>query len=475
MTVSLPPGWDRSSKNSDLTPYILSLSLVLAVGIALLIFGCVIWRRKRRSASKDLEKKLRKHRALDDDTDDELEDAARARAQQRRLWVKATARWRPNVKISARRRRKKPGTSISSDVSSIHSKAESSVAGASPSMEMLTLESSSLATEATSTSLPSATPPLGVPVPDGETPHTEEHEPFSDVPSHESRPSHPPDYREDSAKVTARLGDIDPPSHSVASEDASLDDNPQTAQMTRSARSLPHVSVAHIATDDKSLLARMATLVSSPPEEDASTAPQSSQDAAVPHGPFVPVIDELEELSDAHLETMDRESRKGAEVVWSNHLSSPSSSYQPALSSSLPVPMYSREPSPHPPMFPAPLSKAQLAGVQYYEYPSAFEADIVEPPSDPQPSAPMFEYPSAPEDDSSQLEAVPCAPPLIDEEDELHLGLGRAYAPPVPPLTDDVEVARTSSDSAGPAPSGAPIPYPSSQLERTMSPPDYLP
>ncbi|KIP10079.1 hypothetical protein PHLGIDRAFT_272555 [Phlebiopsis gigantea 11061_1 CR5-6] len=474
MTVSLPPGWDRSSKNTDLTPYILSLSLVLAVGIVLLIFGCVIWRRKRRGANKDLETKLRRHRTRDDDIDDELDDIARARAQQRRLWVKATARWRPNVKISARRRRKKLGTSVSSDVSSIHSKAESSAAGASPSMEMLSLESSSITTEATNNPLPSAAPPLDITVPDGETPPSEGHEPFLDAPSHELRLAHPPDYREDGANVGAR-GDVDPPPHSVTSEDAFLDDSPQTAQMTRPAMSLPHVSAAHVATDDKNLLARMATLVSSPPEEDAFVASQSSHDAVVPHAPSVPVIEEFEELSSSHLETMHRDSGKGAEVVWSNHLSSSSTSYQPALSNTLPVPTYSREPSPHPPMFPAPPSKAQLAGFQYYEYPSAFEADMVEPPADPQPSAPMFEYPSAPENDSSRLDAVPCAPPLIDEEDELHLGLGRAYAPPIPPLADDVDAVRTGSDSTSPAPSGASISHPSSQLERTTRPPDYLP
>lgn len=108
MTANLPPGWSARKKDT-LTPYILILALVLAIFISVLIFGCVAWRRKRRSAAKDLEKKLHERSILDSDSelDVDANEKLRARVQHRRLWVKTSPRWRPNVKLSARRRRKK--------------------------------------------------------------------------------------------------------------------------------------------------------------------------------------------------------------------------------------------------------------------------------------------------------------------------------------------------------------------------------
>lgn len=67
MSASLPPGWNKNSARKDVSVMILTLALVLAIAICGLIFGCVGWRRKRRALTqKDLEKKLRKHKIIDD-------------------------------------------------------------------------------------------------------------------------------------------------------------------------------------------------------------------------------------------------------------------------------------------------------------------------------------------------------------------------------------------------------------------------
>ena len=478
MTANLPPGWtDRSAEKDTTTRYILILALVLAITISFLIFGCVAWRRKRRGSNKDLERKLRKHHIIDDDSDSEINEKIRARVQHRKLLAKATARWRPNVKIVARRRRKKATVDSSSNApSELPERTDPSPADASMSSDTLTLNSSLDDVRVTPTSFSPSTPSLNSSVPDGETPHAEGPEPCSDDPSHERDSLEPPDYRDDGANRDVQLVGVDRSVRLGSSGDVSLVDGTHTAQLAHppltAGDKLPRVATAHIATDDKTLLARMANMVSSPPGEDLFVAEGPSHETTVPCGPSVPVIEELEAIPAAELGTSGSGVRKGPEVVWSNNLSPSTSSRHPMLS--VPVPTYSREPSPPPPLFPAPPSKAQLAAPHFYEYPSAFESDVLDSAAtELQPSAPIFEYPSAPEDDlHPQLDAVPCAPPLIDEEDELHLGLGRGSAPPLP---DDADNARAGAGFASSSSSVAPVPYSSSPSERTPSPPDYLP
>ena len=155
MAANFPPGWvDRNKKGTS--PFILVLALVLALLISALIFGCVAWRRKRRASQKDVEKELRKHHVLDDDSelDMELEEKRRSRAQQRRLWVKATARWKP--KLSARRRWKRAASTSSVGESSLQAspKIRGTSLGASASTDTFVDESFADATTAATIAQP---------------------------------------------------------------------------------------------------------------------------------------------------------------------------------------------------------------------------------------------------------------------------------------------------------------------------------
>lgn len=483
MPTNLPPGWTDRSKKDNLAPYILILALVLAVIIAVLIFGCVAWRRKRRNAHRDVEKKQSTPDFLDDESDVDIEEEKRrSRARQRRLWVKASGRWKPNVKLPTRRRRPRASTvsSVADDAVS-PSRTEGSVAEASFSTDSLTLEPSPSTAAAASTSLSTAPQPEST-VDNGEIPQPEPSEQAADEPSHDHGLPQPPDYRVSRLSTETRLLSSVPAERLVASGTRSLTvgthDSAQTSAHSGDNHD-PHVASAHIATDDKSLLARMAALVSSPPSEDPFPVEDRSHEAATSHGPSVPsvpIIEELEAVIPAELASSERSAQKGPEVEWRNTLSPSSPAAWPSLTVPLPVPTYSREPSPHPPIFPAPPSKAQLAAPNFYEYPSTFEAELAGADAGLHSSAPPFDYemPSAPPADDADacMDAVPCAPPLIDEEDELQLGLGHGSAPAA---LSSVEDGRVPSDSAEASSSGIPFSYPLPPLERTTSPPDYLP
>jgi hypothetical protein len=460
MTADFPLGWVDRSKKTTAAPVILVPALILAVFICAFIFGCVAWRRRRRSRQKDLEKKLQKFHVLEDDPQVDIEEKKRSRVQQRRLWIKATARWKP--KLSARRRRKR-AASISSTGDSSHL--------ASPRIEELSLNElqstekfvddlSTDTTVATTVAQPSLHSPDSA-VPDGETSCTE----YSASRSSHELPQ-PPSYRDDGAasEVQSTIADSSPCFTTAGSSLLVTDPGDSSQGAFPADNPVLHLSTAHIATDDKRLLARMATLVSSP-LGDAFTAEDPSHEPAATGRPTVPVIEVLEAEPLDVLEASGSGNYKSLGVVWSNSLA-PSSSLRPS-SSALPVPTYSRQPSPHPALFPAPPSKAQLAASLFHEYPRAFE-DVDSGP-DLHPSAPPFASPSAPEDDQRLcVDAIPCAPPLIDEEDELQLGLG----PSAPPLGTTEEEPR---EHLGHAAQSFPFLSSPSHPERTVSPPDYLP
>ncbi|KAG2045111.1 hypothetical protein BDR03DRAFT_937944 [Suillus americanus] len=108
----LPAGWSTTSQ-SDHTDsiIILSLAIVLAVSICLFIISCTVWRKRRKKMLKreknenDLELKVRQKVNLEDLSDHgEREDEARGK---NRLWARASARWKANIRHSARRRRRR--------------------------------------------------------------------------------------------------------------------------------------------------------------------------------------------------------------------------------------------------------------------------------------------------------------------------------------------------------------------------------
>lgn len=271
-----------------------------------------------------------------------------------------------------------------------------------------------------------------------------------------------------------------------------------TQSATSSQDHLPYtgpVNTAHIATDDKALLARMANLASQPPQDGSPCEHTFHGDSAASSGPSVPVMDEFEEMP-VMLSVVDEgDAPSGSSSAWAPAVAT--SPVRDSLSVRIPVPTYSREPSPHPPFFPAPPSKAQLAAPDFYEYPSSFEReDDTRTSMDLDievPSAPPFGFgdatgPSAPplDDASTPMDQGPfaCAPPLIEEEEAIQLGFISAGA-----LPEDIarrqganehSLARLGRSPSPPPPSsrGRTSPSVSSSeplTARAVNPPDYLP
>jgi len=135
----------------------------------------------------------------------------------------------------------------------------------------------------------------------------------------------------------------------------------------------PHIAglhAAHIATDDKALLARLADLAERPPE--------TSIDVGSSHQVSVPLWED-EQLDGFH--------RMPESSEFDTSCSSP---------------------------FPPPPSKGKMAESSFYAYRSSFEefSGMIDPELEP--SAPPFEAPSAPGLDA--MTVLPSAPPLADNE-----------------------------------------------------------
>ncbi|KAG1784218.1 hypothetical protein EV702DRAFT_1058101 [Suillus placidus] len=116
MDSVLPAGWSTASQSNHTDAIIiLSLAIVLAVSICIFIIGCIVWRKRRKKISNrerkknDLELKARHKVNLEDLSEDgERENEARGK---NRLWARASARWKANIRHSARRRRRRHGFS----------------------------------------------------------------------------------------------------------------------------------------------------------------------------------------------------------------------------------------------------------------------------------------------------------------------------------------------------------------------------
>lgn len=515
MAGSLPSGWEASHTDKDpLTPIILTMSLLLAIVICLFIYGCAVWRKRRRAQvqlQRDLEKKAR--RILDDESEAETDEIRRMRSHQR-MWAKATARWKANVRLSLRRRRKRPLSVVSNHETEPRASTTSLVSQYTYTNEPHRTQSTMVDPHPDQDASPSPASITNNPQSpsdirtNGETPHVPPPS-ANEVPPDASRPTLPPEYPVDGTLLGARNRR---PDHSTERSTASEARAPAEATFALSHNEpapsasppplsadeerLPYTAAAntaHIATDDKTLLARMAHLASQPPPEleDAARERGGSSGACenAPHGepgPSVPVMDEFEELpASMVIQVTDEDGPSGSDMGmgmgtnmgWQHAL--PSRALSPSIQ--LPVPTYSREPSPHPPMFPAPPTKAQLAAPLFYEYPSAFEEDgmmggelELETPS-----APPFEYetsgPSAPPLELDMDLDLESGAPLIDEDEEIQLGFASAPPLPPPPLHEtDTLHARSASEAHArrrPSPSPASI---LSVLSRA-GPPDYLP
>ena len=234
ITDSLPPGWSPTTygKHTSLT---LVISLVLAVSICIFIIGCLFLRRarhRRKLGNADLEMKARNKRprsSLDDDSIETMVAKEKEHKTTQALWARATARWKANARYVARQRRGKR---------SIIVRASQMVDPSSVSGDPLEEESAARETA------------LQQDQADGELPSAE-----AEVSSPERVPS---------PELT---GPVLPPAYQCRSSNSSLD-TIGTCPTPSSNQSLPlYHHAAHLATDDKAVLAQMVDLVSAPPAE----------------------------------------------------------------------------------------------------------------------------------------------------------------------------------------------------------------
>jgi hypothetical protein len=232
ITDSLPPGWTPTTygKHTSLT---LVISLVLAVSICIFIISCLFLRRARhrrklRNADLELKARNKRRRSSFDDSIETMAAKEKEHKTTQALWAKATARWRANARYVARQRRGK--RSIVVRASQLVD--PSSVSG--DPLEESAARETVLQQGQEDGELPSAEVEASSPEP---------------VPSPES------------------TGPVLPPAYQCRSSNSSLDAI-GTCPTPSSNQSLPlYHHAAHLATDDKAVLAQMVDLVSAPPAD----------------------------------------------------------------------------------------------------------------------------------------------------------------------------------------------------------------
>ncbi|KAI0032162.1 hypothetical protein K488DRAFT_86140 [Vararia minispora EC-137] len=258
--TDLPAGWRlQNSLPSSTLVAIITLSLALAALIAFLMICCVTWRRKRRRA-RDVERRIRRKAK---------EDVADALVASQKKWDKAGLRWMANVRASARRRRTARVLALDASHSDATLSSSSSVVSTSDSSPSLppSLRSSSPHPTTMTISENSApdvssdsAPALGPAPPDPPPPP---HPSVDLPPPHPSTSPPPPHPSADPHQPPAQ-----PPAYDRAQEEASA----PAPQYVRAAapcakRAEAHALDGHVATDDKTLLAARAALVSGPRAE----------------------------------------------------------------------------------------------------------------------------------------------------------------------------------------------------------------
>ncbi|KAF8910079.1 hypothetical protein CPB84DRAFT_1351841 [Gymnopilus junonius] len=378
---SLPPGWKPVAKPYESrTPLILSVSLVLALFICFFIFGCLFWRTsvKKKHRSNDVEAKARKLPG-ENDTRELVEKEVKAK---QKIWARATARWRANARYSARQRR---GKRLGSRLSYAH---QSNVSVDRP--------RSRLADSSLHRSRESSRRASVVSIPDQidnseiiNTSSPSERQIADSLPPLPARTSSPPAYQHRGQPAMplfspSNTSSEQQPSNSTSdpsrrqpyplpwSPSESIDDD-QNAELTDSTS----LHVAHVATDDKTILARLAELASSPPDASGSVGVTDVQVSA-------PVWDD-EDVRDLVPDLM---------------LAATQSSDPAACTSA--------------PMFPPPPSKERLAAAERYAYPFSFD-DMETLEVEAGPSAPPFQ--EDPSHHPSHSHMLPSAPPLLDTDE----------------------------------------------------------
>lgn len=405
-SISLPPGWKpQEDSSAGRTTLILALSLVLASLICFFIISCIFWRKKRRRrrGQVDVEKKARKRWRQSTGDDDGISMLTEREVKlKQKIWARATARWRANAKYTARQRRGKRSSMVTRANSPRSSCASFERAEEAQTTAARWPMSPSLVTGSRKSSLESLYVTSEVPQ-SGEISHlvsipveeTRAEDPFQTSP----RPSSPPAYHGDSLTQTSAREKGLPISESGSTLMGSI---PRSSSCDFYSQNIPPypVHAAHVATDDKRLLARMAELASAPPLD-----PPSSSDSSPTCHASVPVWQD-EEAEDFGEGSHGNDSTH-SELSPSGLFSSPSS---PAN------------------LFPSPPSKGKMAAQAFYDYSYTFDDMLVEPELGP--SAPPFEEESN-HHLSETTELAPSAPPLTETESAYY-----ADTYPSPPAHD---------------------------------------
>ena len=352
---SLPLGWNPVPTADESRPtLILALSLVLAFIICVFIIGCVFWRksiikRRRRDLEAEFKKRHSKLSAAEE-AKNMVEKESKAKLK---ILARASARWKANIRHAARQRKGKRVVTARS--SQQHQPSHSS--NNSRSQLTLSLPSRTSSRRSSIVSLPDD---LSQPVID------ECSSPLDAISTPTISPiaTSPPAYHHDVQAL--------PVTYSNISHATSLDQQSSSSRVNTSTPNSFHA--AHVATDDKTLLARLVDLASRPPEE-TSTVALDACDTLVSAPAW---HDELDEIPPSLIISKDH----------------PPTCLTPSL-------------------FPPPPSKEHMASGDLYDYSFSFEGTAALD-SEPEPSAPPFHLDSAPPPlDDQQI--VPSSPPLLDD------------------------------------------------------------
>ena len=387
---SLPLGWNPTPTPNERRPtLILVLSLVLAFVICVFIIGCVFWRKniiKRRR--RDLEAEFKKHHSEPSAAEEAKIMVEKESKAKLKILARATARWKANIRHAARQRKGK--RVVTSRSSQPHQSCQASHSS-NHSRSRLTVSLSSR-TSSRRSSVVSLSDDLSQPIID-ECPSPLPLDAIS-TPTISPIATSPPAYHHD--------GQVLPVIYSNISHTTSLD---RQSSSFRANSSTNPSRAAHVATDDKTLLAHLVDLASRPPEETSTDVCDTLVSAPAWH-------DELEEIP--------------LDLV----------NYHPptCLASSL---------------FPPPPSKDHMATGDHYDYSFSFEDTVA---LEPEPSAPPFHLDSAPPPDDHQI--VPSAPPLLDDTEFL---VGVHPSAPQLDVGED-NPAGQDHDRMSPLPSSANVP-----------------
>ncbi|KAF9024117.1 hypothetical protein BDZ89DRAFT_1069367 [Hymenopellis radicata] len=391
---------DAASTSDVDTTLIVTLSLVLAFVICFLIIGCLFWRKniRRKFRQHDIEMKAITRGRREGNEEDEEALTERGMRRKKKLWARATARWKANAR--ARQRRGKRTLVTNASRSSLHADTPTnediedrddtmSYVSASRSISRQTSRrSSSLSREEiTPTNHSLSASSSNVSLSNSADPASSSLSPPASPPAYHTPRLVVPDIRISTSnlEVASSAPKSVRPSHSSLGHLSSTDDSDDLSYTP---------SAAHVATDDKSLLARLNEMASHPPQQDSGHDPSESS---------APVWED-EEIDDFELDSSGGD---------------PSGSSPPTRTAFPPPPV--------------PVSSKGKMAAEYFDYDysySAFDEDIQALEPELGPSAPPFE-------------AVASAPPLPDDvpsAPNIDVDLGECVASAPHPPPDEIQV-----------------------------------